>query len=193
MKVLIVLVVMVGFLYGIDSKTLVTENEMLNESEDGIAADIEKMPAEGFEETEKQLQQAPLDEEEPTDEVEQEELTDEAEQEEEVTANGCVVTARVCGLFYKPKWCKARQCFTVRAAATRPVYKKICKYHKFDYKKHACSKRQCFKVQVGVEVVYVKARKCWRYTKFCGFKCVRKCKTITFRYPSPPPAEVAQN
>uniref|UniRef100_A0A1X7UMA5 Uncharacterized protein n=1 Tax=Amphimedon queenslandica TaxID=400682 RepID=A0A1X7UMA5_AMPQE len=79
MKVLIVLVVMVGFLYGIESKTLVTENEMQDESEDSIAADIEKMPAEGFEETEKQLQQAPLDEEEePTEEAKQE---DEAEYE----------------------------------------------------------------------------------------------------------------
>lgn len=52
---------------------LVTENEMLNEFEDGIAADIDKMPAESFEETENQLQQAPLDEKEPTDEAEQEE------------------------------------------------------------------------------------------------------------------------
>ncbi|XP_019853533.1 PREDICTED: uncharacterized protein LOC109582912 [Amphimedon queenslandica] len=174
MKVLIVLVVMVGFLYGIESKTLVTENEMQDESEDSIAADIEKMPAEGFEETEKQLQQAPLDEEE--------EPTEEAKQEDEVLANGCKITRRVLGYFYRPVSHSARQCFSVRVPSTRPVYGTRCVNHSFKYNNKQYYKRQCFTVRLSIRVVYTTATRCWTYTKFSRFNYTYKWQSVTFRY-----------
>ena len=76
----------------------------------------------------------------------------------------------------------------VNVSTTKPVYQTKCVYHKFTYNNHPCSKHECFKVQVGVKLVLVSTRKCWKYSKFDGFKCVHKCKTITFRYPSPVPS-----